>query len=66
MLHIEPAFLGENEGVFVRAERYKVFVIEFLDILNQQLVRLLDKDDISHGFAHPFLELLQFFTLIQK
>lgn len=66
ILLVEPAFLCENEGVFVRAQRYKIFVIEFLDVLNQQLIRLLNKHNIGHGLPHSLLELIKFFTFVEE
>jgi hypothetical protein len=66
VLLLEPAFLCENEGVFVRTQRYKVFVTEFLDVLNQQLIRFLNKHNIGHRLAHSLLELIKFFTFVEK
>ena len=66
MLLVESAFLCENESIFVRAQRYEILIVEFLNILNQKLIRFLNKHNICHRLAHAFLELLKFFPFIEE
>ena len=65
-LLVEAVPFGKNERVLVRADLNKVLLLELLEVLHQQLIRLLDEDHVSHRLVHPLLELLQLFLLVQE
>ena len=66
ILLLKAISFGKNEGIFVRTDSNKIFLLELLQVLNQILVWFLNKDNISHRLIHALLELFQFFLLVQK
>ncbi len=63
-LFVESRFLGEDQRVFIRTDRDEILFLELLDVVDQQLIRLLYKDDVCHAFIHALFELLELFLFI--